>query len=45
VLWSGTAPTITAGTQTPGAVGAAGVNGDGSTTALAGKAGGVVAFP
>ena len=45
VLWTGTTPTITGGTQTPGAAGAAGTNGDGTTTALAGKAGGVVPFP
>ena len=44
VVWTGTAPTVTAGSQTPGAAGAAGKNGDGTTTAKAGTAGGVVQF-
>ncbi len=44
VVWTGTAPTISGGTQTPGAAGAAGQNGDGTTTAKAGTAGGVVQF-
>jgi hypothetical protein len=44
VLWTGTAPTVTGGTQTFGVEGAAGKNGDGSTTATDGTAGGVVQF-
>jgi hypothetical protein len=44
VLWTGTAPTITGGTQTPGAAGAAGQNGNSTTTAKAGAASGVVQF-
>ena len=44
VLWTGTAPTVTAGSQSPAAAGAAGKNGDGTTTAKAGTAGGVVQF-
>ena len=44
VVWLGTPPTITAGSQTPGALGAAGQNGDGTVTARAGTAGGVVQF-
>lgn len=44
VVWTGTAPTVTAGSQTPGTAGAAGKNGDGTTTAKAGTAGGVVQF-
>ncbi len=44
VVWTGTAPTITAGSQTPGPAGPAGKNGDGTTTAKDGTAGGVVQF-
>lgn len=44
VVWTGTTPTITGGSQTFGTPGSAGKNGDGSTTALDGTAGGVVQF-
>ena len=44
VLWTGTAPTVTGGSQTFGTAGAAGSNGDGSTTARAGAAGGACNF-
>ena len=44
VLWTGTAPTVTGGSQAFGVQGSAGKNGDGSTTATAGTAGGVVQF-
>ena len=44
VVWTGTAPTVTGGSQTLGTAGAAGQNGDGTTTAKAGTAGGVVQF-
>jgi len=44
VVWTGTAPTITAGSHTFGTLGAAGQNGDGTTTAKAGTAGAVVEF-
>ncbi len=44
VVWTGTAPTVNGGTQTPATAGAAGQNGDGTTTAKAGTAGGVVQF-
>jgi hypothetical protein len=44
-VWTGTSPTITGGGQTFGTAGAAGKNGDGTTTAKAGTAGAVVQFP
>jgi hypothetical protein len=44
VVWTGTMPTISGGTQTPGAPGVAGMNGDASVTAKAGMAGAVVQF-
>jgi hypothetical protein len=45
VLWTGSAPTVTGGSQTFGTAGAAGQNGDGSTTAVDGTSGGVVQLP
>jgi len=44
VVWLGTAPALTAGSQAVGVAGAAGKNGDGSTTAKDGTASGVVQF-
>ena len=44
VVWTGTVPTITGGTQTFGTAGTAGQNGDGTTTATPGTAAAVVAF-